>query len=104
MALIRKDAYGIFSTAGGWVIRPMKDSKFVVGDDPQTYHFGGSSTAGVGKTKTCKRGKYLEYWTTTGFLFKEGVGICDMNYTPINDQEIREQTDWYKNLNLHLAL
>ena len=104
MALIRKDAYGIFSTADGWVIRPMKDSVFVVGDTPQTKHFGGSCKAGVGKTNVCKRGEYLEYWVTTGFLFKDGVGICDTNFNHVSNKQIRQQTEWYKNANVHLSL
>lgn len=67
MNKIRKDEYGYYVIAGGWIARPYDNyTRFNVGDVVKTYHFGGSSMAGVGKDESCKKGKYLEEWKTTG--------------------------------------
>jgi len=66
MAIIRKDKYGLVVQAGGHQSRPVQPSKFKKGDDVQTYHFGGTIKAGVGKNNICKKGEYLETWCTTG--------------------------------------
>ena len=66
MAIIKRDKYGLVVQAGGYRSRPVQLSKFKEGDEVSTYHFGGTIKAGVGKTKDCKRGEYLEIWCTSG--------------------------------------
>lgn len=66
--IIKEDFLGLWVNAGGYVARPINPTQFKVGQDVKTYHFGGSTKAGVGKDITCNRGHYLEYWTTTGII------------------------------------
>lgn len=68
MAVVCQDIIGLYVAAGGYRARPHPSfkSKFKVGDKPQTRHFGGSIIAGVGKLPG--RGKYEEYWMTSGII------------------------------------
>jgi len=95
MTTIKCDAIGLFVVAGGWICRRSHPSIFKEGDEVETHHFGGTTVAGVGKTKALKRGTYLEYWTTTGTIEAE------MLDTPIKEQ--RETWEWYKRHEEHTA-
>ena len=81
MSIIKKDSFGLFVKAGGYVCRPVKQSQFKINDIVKTNHVGGSTIAGVGKDSNCKKGEYLEYWTTTG--------ISDVK------QSTQQQITWY---------
>ena len=64
---IQNDEFGLFVQAGGYKCRPVTISNFKEGDEVVTHHFVGTIKAGVGKDNTCKKGRYLETWSTTGF-------------------------------------
>lgn len=70
MAIIRKDKIGLFVDAGH-IARRSAPSYFDEGDEVDVHHFSGTTVVGVGKTEECKRGEYLEYWTTSGTLSHE---------------------------------
>ncbi len=87
-ALIREDAIGIWVSAGGIVSRPRGETRFKAGDRVPTYHYGGSTNAGVGKDKTCKRGKYLEMWLTQGIVASE--------YSKTSPEKLQENWTLYR--------
>lgn len=66
---IEKDEIGLYTNAGNWKARPVIKTQFKEGDDVATYHFGGTILAGVGKDENCKRGQYIERWTTCGTYY-----------------------------------
>lgn len=94
MALIRKDNFGVFVTAGGWVCRPIGKTKFIQGMNVKTHHFGGSTRAGVGKTLKGK-GDYDEYWTTTGMMLFRNKVVDGLSLLPVPEKQIKKLTDWY---------
>lgn len=71
MKQIKQDFIGLWVNAGGYIARPAGTTRFKVGEYVKTYHFGGSTKAGVGKDRTCRRGQYLENWVTTGTFESE---------------------------------
>ena len=85
MAIIKQDSVSIYSTAGGYIIRPTKETNFKPGDNPKTHHFGGSTVAGVGKIEG--KGKYQEYWITTGVMTDE--------YKSKSQVDLKEDYEWY---------
>lgn len=96
--LVRKDSYGLYVSAGGYVSRPLLNpTKYKEGDDVKTHHFGGSVLAGVGKGKNTPRGKYEEFWITTGYGVINGKVKDIMSPDrEIRDKDIKEQADFYK--------
>jgi hypothetical protein len=87
MNKINEDSIGLYVFAGGWKSRPFTKSQFKKGDKVDTYHFGGSSIAGIGKNEKCKRGQYIEYWCTCGITYIDKISI----------KEEKEKYEWYKN-------
>jgi len=71
MAKIRRDEHGLYLATDGCKCRPVGDTQFKEGDNVPARHRPQTICAGVGKDKTCKRGQYLETWTTTGCLWNE---------------------------------
>lgn len=72
MAIIKEDIHGLYAYVGGYVARPNKETQFKVGDKPEGNHFGGSSRIGIGKAEG--RGKYQEYWRTSGVASEHRKG------------------------------
>lgn len=73
--IVKSDKLGLYVHAGGWKSRPLSESRFKLGDDIKTHHYGGTILAGVGKDKTCKRGKYIEMWITTDLSMDESSDL-----------------------------
>lgn len=93
---IKEDELGMFVIAGGYISRPFYGTKFQVGDEVKTHHFGGSTNAGVTvsekpETHHFKKGGQFEYWCTTGMTLRD-LGKKSKN-------EIKESTEWYKKHN-----
>ena len=109
MVVIQQDEVGIWVEAGGYIARPILPTKLKVGDRiNQTYHFGGSVIAGVGKIQG--RGKYFEYWMTCGdfmddkdpvirrmnwewYLANCGLNVVIRNGLPLNTKAIKAIRD-----------
>ena len=69
MSVIRRDFIGLYIFVNGGVARCLnKKTRYKEGDKVSTCKFSQSTLVGVGKDNTCKKGKYLEYWRTTGIL------------------------------------
>ena len=65
MAIIRNDEEGPYAYVGGWIARPRGfQTMFETGTKVSAKHFGGTSNIGMGKIEG--RGKYSEYWQTSG--------------------------------------
>jgi hypothetical protein len=104
---IKQDKYGLYVEAGGYISRPFFGTKFKVGDEVKTHHFGGSTLAGVtspdkSKTHNFRNGGAYETWSTLGIgsvEYKKKVKAPD--YDKILSQEefdeyMAENIDWYK--------
>lgn len=97
MSIIHKDKFGLWVAADGLVARPLSvQTRFFEGTRVKTYHFGGSTTAGIGKDSSCKRGQYLEEWTTTGLMIFELIQRKKMDGTILTDDMIEAINLYYK--------
>lgn len=95
MPTIKSDFLGLYVAAGGYAARPLGETQFKEGDEVKTHHFGGSIRAGVGKDSSCKRGQYLEEWTTTGFSTNELETRKSQFGLKLTDKDIKKNTEWY---------
>jgi hypothetical protein len=68
MSVVKQDSVGIYVQSGGYIARPIPEypTRFKVGENIKTKHFGGSVIHGVGKHYNCKPGQYMEYWLSCG--------------------------------------
>lgn len=102
MPTIQEDHEGLWINAGGYVARPFGiETQFKAGDQVKTKHFSRSCKAGIGKLSG--RGKYQEYWCTTGIMSSEYKArqIYDTyarNYISLSeiDSYVTTTTKWYK--------
>lgn len=69
---VREDFLGVWVSAGGYVTRPMVDTKYKKGESVKASHMGGSTMAKVGD----------EIWMTTG--------LVGMNYSKYTKQEVED--------------
>lgn len=65
MAVIKQDSHGLFFKAGGFVCRPVIETRYKVGDKVIAHVFSQSIRIGVGKDENSKPGEYLENWMGT---------------------------------------
>lgn len=65
MPVIKQDKYGIFLNAGGYVCRPVIESRYKPGDKVPAHHFSQSTRIGVGKEDSSKPREYVENWMAT---------------------------------------
>lgn len=93
---IQRDFLGLWVNVG-YITRPTEPSQFKVGDRVKVYHFGGSTRAGVGKNATCKRGQYLEYWTTTGMHSQQLPALRKKLSQKDLERYIRNEWQFYQN-------
>lgn len=65
--IIKKDFLGLYVVAGKYISRPFFGTIFKEGDVVKSYHFNGSTLAGVTfpKENFTKSSGVYEYWTTT---------------------------------------
>ena len=66
MSTIKRDKVGLFINIEGSIVRPITETRFILGDRPQTHHFKGGPFHGVGKDKTKAIGLYQEVWLGCG--------------------------------------
>lgn len=77
--VVRQDKWGLWIAAGGYAARPLRVTKFKVGERVKTRHVGGTPTAIVGD----------EDWTTSG------EDSDDVRAGRISDAELEESKALY---------
>lgn len=67
MPKVRQDAEGIYMEVGGYIARPVLESRYNIGNIvDHARHKAGGIRCGIGKDENCKAGEYLETWVITG--------------------------------------
>jgi hypothetical protein len=88
-ATIRKDAIGLYTFVGGWVVRPVGNkTRFTDGERVDVRH--AYHVAEIGKDVTCRKGEYLEEWVSYSITKDE---YLQGNDNPIEAKRITESEE-----------